>query len=63
MDYSLLVGIHFRDVSEDGDILPMTGGCRTPGGNFHVLLPSTTLQTLFHNHIMLNNRICLHFYF
>ncbi|KAI9120902.1 hypothetical protein K1719_007935 [Acacia pycnantha] len=26
MDYSLLVGIHFTNVSEDGDILPMTTG-------------------------------------
>ncbi|XP_054803956.1 phosphatidylinositol 4-phosphate 5-kinase 4-like [Prosopis cineraria] len=36
MDYSLLVGIHFKDISEDGDILPMTAGSQTPTGTPHI---------------------------
>ncbi|OIV90023.1 hypothetical protein TanjilG_23943 [Lupinus angustifolius] len=31
MDYSLLVGIHFRDISADGDLIP--SGTQTPGGD------------------------------
>ncbi|KAF7804012.1 phosphatidylinositol 4-phosphate 5-kinase 5-like [Senna tora] len=31
MDYSLLVGIHFKDISQDGDIIPT--GSRTPAGD------------------------------
>ncbi|XP_061361095.1 phosphatidylinositol 4-phosphate 5-kinase 5-like isoform X1 [Gastrolobium bilobum] len=31
MDYSLLVGIHFKDISADGDLIP--SGSRTPSGD------------------------------
>lgn len=32
MDYSLLVGIYFKDISPDGEIIPIQS--RTPAGNF-----------------------------
>jgi 1-phosphatidylinositol-4-phosphate 5-kinase len=35
MDYSLLLGIHFKNISQDGDILPITPP--TPSGNFLIL--------------------------
>jgi len=30
MDYSLLVGIHFKDISENGELI--CSGSRTPAG-------------------------------
>ncbi|CAL0321570.1 unnamed protein product [Lupinus luteus] len=36
MDYSLLVGIHFRDISTDGDLIP--SGSQTPGGDSEATL-------------------------
>lgn len=38
MDYSLLVGIHFKDISVDGDLIP--SGSHTPAGTFLI----STLQ-------------------
>jgi len=35
MDYSLLVGIYFKDISPDGEIIPIQS--RTPAGNFLTL--------------------------
>jgi len=32
MDYSLLVGLHFREISTAGDLIP--SGARTPTGHF-----------------------------
>lgn len=51
MDYSLLVGIHFRDISEDGDIIPARPG--TASGNIHILAPCTLplVNLNIHNHI------------
>ncbi|KAJ1436025.1 Phosphatidylinositol-4-phosphate 5-kinase, core [Sesbania bispinosa] len=33
MDYSLLVGIHFKDISQEGDIIPSASGQHTPSGD------------------------------
>lgn len=35
MDYSLLMGIHFKNISPDGDLIPL--GSQTPNGNFPIL--------------------------
>lgn len=35
MDYSLLVGIHFKHISTEGEIIPI--GSQTPTGNFLIL--------------------------
>lgn len=35
MDYSLLLGIHFKNISQDGDVIPSAP--RTPTGNFLIL--------------------------
>lgn len=33
MDYSLLVGIHFKDISEEGELIP--SGSHTSAGTFN----------------------------
>lgn len=35
MDYSLLLGIHFKNISQDGDVIPLVS--LTPTGNFLIL--------------------------
>ncbi len=34
MDYSLLVGLHFREISTAGDLVP--SGAQTPTGQFSI---------------------------
>ena len=35
MDYSLLLGIHFKNISQDGDVLPIAP--QSPTGNSFIL--------------------------
>lgn len=35
MDYSLLLGIHFKSISQDGDVLPLAP--QSPTGNIFIL--------------------------
>lgn len=51
MDYSLLVGIHFKDISPEGELIP--SGSHTPTGTF------LTLKLLAHVSPLFSIKVCL----
>lgn len=55
MDYSLLVGIHFKYISPDGDLVP--SGSPTPAGNY--LIQYEVVYNLKHQSLYICLCMCM----